>query len=260
MPHDPQKNNLFNHYVTTHAERKNERNYKFERNLFAQFDKNFLPVISKFDTGARIIDLGCGDGSLLRWLSTRNFKNTMGFDISLEQVSQATKYGLKNVRLGDILDRSYYEKADIFFLRDVAEHLELRDLTKLFDLVSEFLRPDGVLIIQTINANSPIAASVLYADATHCRAFTERSLSQLFRATNLEPKIFLPWYRFAPPTPLSILNLFILVMSLIMSVRLKIELGNVSKIHTVNLIAVAGKACITKDLSEKLSYSEKIEQ
>src|SRR5688572_20960360 len=68
------------------------RNHYLERLL-----KRNFPA----DRHIRVLDLGCGHGSLLSFLKKHGYTNVAGVDTSREQVALAHRLGVNEVRLGD---------------------------------------------------------------------------------------------------------------------------------------------------------------
>ncbi|MBI3566046.1 MAG: methyltransferase domain-containing protein, partial [Elusimicrobia bacterium] len=62
---------------------------------------------------------------------------------------------------------------------DVLEHLRKDEVLAFLDAAFKALRPGGVLLLQTANAESPFAARMLALDFTHETAFTRHSLRQV---------------------------------------------------------------------------------
>lgn len=139
------------------------------------------------DKGARIIDVGCGTGSLVWWLQARGFHGAEGIDLSPEQVALAKAAGVRNVAVSDLRlwlaarPRAY----DLIFLRDVIEHFTRAETLELLDLVCSALRTKGKAVIQVPNAESPLFGRVRYGDYTHEMAFTRTSIAQLFNVVGL---------------------------------------------------------------------------
>lgn len=232
------RNPLYERYVSTHAGEKNLNISRNEKILFQQFEKNFLELLKNFPTKSKILDLGCGNGILLRWLAARGYENCVGFDLSSEQIEQGKSFGTKNIFKGDILEERLYFESDIIFLRDVIEHLEIEENIKLFSLISKYLSKDGIVIIQTVNGDSAIANTTLYGDATHKAAFTKRSIEQLLQFVNMRLVSVVPWYRFGKSFQGLVINSILKILLYLRKLRIKLELGNVSSVQTVNCIYV----------------------
>src|SRR5256885_13707402 len=53
---------------------------------------------------AQILDLGCGNGTLMHFLQEAGYRYVSGVDTSPEQVAGAQQAGIEDVRQGDLLD------------------------------------------------------------------------------------------------------------------------------------------------------------
>lgn len=136
------------------------------------------------DRKTRILEIGCGYGRYTQLITqTLGYENTIGMDISEEQIEYAKKnYGLSNVFCADAVEylETSKEKFDIIILMDVLEHLELEYAVKLLRKINESLRQNGKLIIQVPNGLSPLKP-IFYGDVTHVRPFSVSSMSQILR-------------------------------------------------------------------------------
>lgn len=131
---------------------------------------------------SKIIDLGCGSGTLISLAKQLGYTNIVGVDRSKEQVAAAHQLGIKEVQYGDLFD---YIKAlpdasqDMIVAFDVIEHLSKNELIAFVKEILRVLRPDGRWMLHTPNAESPFFGRVRYGDYTHELAFTQESIRQL---------------------------------------------------------------------------------
>ena len=120
----------------------------------AQIDKKLeLVKLSGADKGVKILEIGCGNGSLLKYLTDAG-ADAHGISISKEQVKLCREQGL-NVDLLNFFEmgKDYYEKYDSIICSGVIEHLpniKNRDnLEKfyydLFQKFSKLLNPNSKL-------------------------------------------------------------------------------------------------------------------
>ncbi len=146
----------------------------------------------------RLLDLGCGDGALLREAERRGFGTAVGIDLSPEQVARARAAG-SDVGEGDALVLLGRGPAawDVITCVDLLEHLDHDAVLSLARAVAGALRPGGEWVVQVPNAVSPFFGNYAYGDFTHRTVFTHRSLEQIARAVGLEPSAVHP---VAPPT------------------------------------------------------------
>jgi len=179
---------FYSRYVSTHTE---DLYGKIEiRDIFAQF-KTFGAYFGRFLTGDKnieILDLGCGNGSLIHWLHESGYKNSQGIDISEEQILLATKLGIKNILQADALAFLPANKNsfDIIFARDVLEHFSKDKVQILIENIFNSLKPGGIFIAQTVNAENWLWGRLRHGDFTHEIAFTSSSITQVLRISGFE--------------------------------------------------------------------------
>lgn len=209
-----------------------------------KFNNAYYKKFLSLKKDAAIFDMGCGNGSFVFWLHEIGFKNTIGVDISNEQINQGQKCGIKGIMCDDFRKflKEHKNTYDIIFSRDVLEHLEKEELLDVLDEIYESLKPGGFFIAQTVNAENLLWGRLRHADFTHDLAFTKESMTQLLltrRFKNIE--IF-------PQRPVmhgikSITRFFLwLCIELILHIYLFIETGTPNGIFTQNIIIRAKRS------------------
>jgi SAM-dependent methyltransferase len=134
---------------------------------------------------SRIIDLGCGHGAFLYFLSRAGYTKIAGVDTSAQQIELAHRLGIPQAELGDVaefLARREDGSLDAVLLMDVIEHLEPQELFDLLDSVYRVLAPGGICLVHVPNAEGLYGMRIRYGDFTHHLAFTAKSANQIFRA------------------------------------------------------------------------------
>jgi 2-polyprenyl-3-methyl-5-hydroxy-6-metoxy-1,4-benzoquinol methylase len=177
------KDRFYHSYVSTHiTHRKGEATLDRLRGDFPVWDNHFGGLLPT-DRDARILDVGCGHGGLVYWLSQRGYRNAEGIDLSAEQVATAERLGVGNVRQGDITDylSSRNGSYDALILRDVIEHFSRDEILEILRVARGALRPGGTIIVQVPNAESPFFGRIRYGDFTHEIAFSASSLVQVLQ-------------------------------------------------------------------------------
>lgn len=94
----------------------------------------------------RVIDLGCGEGILLKLLE-ENFKNveTFGIDIN-PNVLELDKFLRADIKVANIKDTGFPDNFfDIIFCLDVLEHFE--NLEQPISEIKRILKPNGLLVV-----------------------------------------------------------------------------------------------------------------
>lgn len=140
---------------------------------------------------AAILDVACGGGKLLYFIKTRGYKNLFGVDISPEQIALASQV-TENVIEEDAITflQAHKEKYDLIIGLDIVEHFKKEAVLQFLDTCYGALRPEGRIILQTPNAESPWGLQHRYHDFTHEVGFDSVSLERLlslagFSKTNI---------------------------------------------------------------------------
>jgi len=150
-------------------------------------------VASMIPTGARVLDVGCGTGSLGRILSQSCRAEVAGVEPDPARAEIATRRGLQ-VHLG-YLNRELIREIgsfDIVLFADVLEHLPNPQATLLMS--REALKAGGAVIVSVPNvAHWSVRLDLARGrfryqpsgimDATHLRWFTVASLKFLFESS-----------------------------------------------------------------------------
>ena len=140
----------------------------------------------------RVLDVGCGTGSMSRLLVDLRHVQLVGLEPDLARAEKARARGL-DVRQG-ILDESALNdlgQFDVVVFADVLEHLP--DPWSALNFTHRMLAPNGMVIASVPNiAHWTLRWQLLCGrfdyrscgimDATHLRWFTERSLRALFES------------------------------------------------------------------------------
>lgn len=140
------------------------------------------------DRSTPVLDIGCGPGNFLFLLDQLGYTDVTGVDLSPEQVALAQKWCPRaKVVQGDVREKLAQNPKHFGLITgiDIVEHFNKAELLSLFTLMAQALRPEGRVILQTPNAESPWMGAVAYADFTHEWFFTPRSLADMLRLVGL---------------------------------------------------------------------------
>jgi len=109
-------------------------------------------VESFFPNGGNLLDIGCGTGGFLAMLRRNNRWYGVGVDINEQAASVARRQGLC-VFCGDLnqmfLPAGFFDVATMW---EVLEHV--RDPLNILKTIHHLLKPKGILLLSTPNANS----------------------------------------------------------------------------------------------------------
>ena len=160
-----------------------------DRTLRAPYIRRLIRKHFPPNREAKILDLGCGSGTLLHFLREAGYGYVSGVDTSPEQVAAAQRSGIHSVRQGNLLDVLRHietRELDVVVTFDVIEHMTKPELLELSDEVYRVLQKGGKWLIHAPNAGGLFGSRVRYADLTHEQAFTRESLEQLLTAVGFE--------------------------------------------------------------------------
>lgn len=198
------------------------------------------PALDKFipRTQCSILDLGCGDGSLLKELYRRGHRLLVGVD--------------KRVRTGTT-DYPVIEKDALSFLQindmpfaciilwDVLEHIPRRDVRDLLVWILANLRPDGTLILHLPNAEGLFGSRILHSDLTHRWAYTPQLITSLLTKAGF---VHIECHEARPIIhgPISFLRYCAwVVISAVGRFILAVETGQYNGVLSQNMVVVAKK-------------------
>ena len=133
---------------------------------------NKLAIIDK---NKKFLDIGCGDGSLIKYLSSRGIE-AHGCDI--EDLNFETD-------IFPFKDESY----DFILLYSVIEHINNTDHLMLE--IRRMLKKYGILII--ISPNFKYCFHTFYDDPTHIKPFTNIGLEKMLKMYNFKNILVKPW-------------------------------------------------------------------
>ena len=117
-----------------------------------------------------VIDAGCGRGEMLELLAKADIPAT-GVDANKAMVDYCIEKGLRvehadiNKYLGQLKDGSI----SAIFSAQVIEHMSHSELMKFMELAHVKLKPQGMLITETVNPHSPAALKTFWLDPSHHR-------------------------------------------------------------------------------------------
>jgi 2-polyprenyl-3-methyl-5-hydroxy-6-metoxy-1,4-benzoquinol methylase len=130
------------------------------------------------DKSARILEIGCGSGSLLFGLKNAGYSNCIGVDRDANLIEYGINVLGVNAAVGEWLSflEGRGDKFDVIIALDVLEHVPREAVVDTLNVSLRRLRPGGRLLLRVPNALCPFAAAIICSDLTHRCGFTPRSL------------------------------------------------------------------------------------
>jgi SAM-dependent methyltransferase len=206
------------------------------------WDHKYLPLLQGLERSAAVLEVGCGDGSVLAYLGQRGFSHAQGIDISAEQVELARARGV-HAQVADLFHflADHSEQFAAVLAVDVLEHLTRDELLRLAPLLYGALQPGGRVLIQTANGAGLFPGQVIYGDLTHMTIFTPQTLGQLLRPAGFADLTFYE----TGPVPIRLrgkvdVALWATIKAIANAIR-HLETGKQQVIWTENFLALAFK-------------------
>ncbi len=228
------RSELYEKYVSTF---KGEQTSFNQRSYWRWCDFRLKPWIFDLQPDASVLEIGCGPGYMLGYLSSLGYRNVQGIDVSAEQVELATTAGY-NAQVLDVfvaLDGAL-GKYDLILAFDFLEHFTREELGRLVCSLSRALKPGGRFIAQTPNGEGFHSTQIIYGDLTHCTILTPGAFRQLFRLGGFQQFEF----KETGPVPKNVVGLIRTVLWRITRILLnlvrRIETGKVQAIWTENML------------------------
>lgn len=166
--------------------------YEDIRVAWPYYERNYWPHLQGIDRDSRILEIGCGHGSLLAWLRSRGLTNVRGVDASPGDVDFANGHlGPGIVELGDAVShlRAHAGAYDVVVAKALLEHLPKAELLPVVRAMAAALSGSGAALIDVPNMDWLLAAHERYMDLTHEVGFTRESLAALLRLAFRECRI-----------------------------------------------------------------------
>lgn len=139
------------------------------------------------DKNIFILDMGCGNGGLLKELKLRGYKRIMGCDPSFSCVQNVLNQNIESFQ-GTLFDESNISrKFDLVILSHVLEHV--CDLQNAKQILLSLLNEGGKIYIETPDASRYVDFYVTpfhYFDVEHINHFDARYQDLLFATSGME--------------------------------------------------------------------------
>jgi SAM-dependent methyltransferase len=184
---------LYRKYHSTQENRQGEN----EAVLFDQqvyyFSKEIVPLLPS-DKHVKILEIGCGNGSLIKTMLNADFKDITGIDLSQEQVDVARKLGVAQAHCISAVDylNGKREVFDVILAIDVIEHFTKNEIVNFLEMALAALKPGGMVIFRTPNMDAPLTSLYSYGDFTHECLLNKSSALQLMKSTGFSEADVLP--------------------------------------------------------------------
>ena len=147
----------------------------------------WLPI----DQNAAILDLGCGDGRVLRFLSSKGYQNTHGVDRDSQALAQIGKLSGVTIECTEV-GRQYLQqqrgKFKLIILKQMIYYVERNEIMAFMLALNDALTDDGMIIVEFFNSALLSSRLTELKDPFIRTAYTEHSMRRLFVAAGFDVK------------------------------------------------------------------------
>jgi 2-polyprenyl-3-methyl-5-hydroxy-6-metoxy-1,4-benzoquinol methylase len=189
---------LYTNYFTNQAGREyvSHQKQKFEQET-THFSNEIVSQLPS-DKTIKILDIGCGIGSLLAACKQAGYQNVEGIDLSEEMIKIANKFGVTEARLGDLNEflKDKIAVYDVVTGMDIIEHFTKDELLTLIETIKKVLKPSGKVIFRTPNLDAPFGNLYANGDFTHENYLNKNSAMQVMMAMGFKDVEVLSSYLF----------------------------------------------------------------
>ena len=179
------------YYETFYKDLHEWRDYDLTSKGFEEWYYDCLPM----DKKAKILDVGCGDGKFLFFLTNNGYQNVEGLELSKQQAEEArknVKYRIHEVGDANIFLKKSFDNYQMITMNDVLEHIPKKDMIKLLKNILAAIKPGGTLIVNVPQVAGLSSLFCRYVDFTHETIFTEMSLKQVLLSAGFSQVRFIP--------------------------------------------------------------------
>lgn len=165
------------------------------------YDNYFIPkyIIEELpkNKNAKILDIGCGFGQMIRKTKELGYTDISGIDINKNSVEYCKSVNLNVSLISDLqtfLDSSNV-KYDMIIMSHIIEHLKKEEIIPILEsMYTNALADNGQVIVLTPNAQAAIGAYWLHEDFTHNVILTPGSLYYVLYMAGFKDIRFLDIY------------------------------------------------------------------
>jgi 2-polyprenyl-3-methyl-5-hydroxy-6-metoxy-1,4-benzoquinol methylase len=153
---------------------------------FLDLELNFTKSLPENKNSA-ILDFGCGNGRVLKFLHSKGYTNLTGADIYTAGWNELSHLSANLIQISNSKEflLSQKEKYDFIVVKDVIYYFNHDDVIEVTRLLKEALRPGGQLIIEIFNGSLFTGPYIKYKDVGIKLILTERSLKQIVEESGL---------------------------------------------------------------------------
>lgn len=140
------------------------------------------------DRDAAILDLGCGDGRVLRFLSAKGFRQVWGVDRDADSLASIGTLPGVTLECNEVgLDYLHQQRGRfrLIILKQMIYYVERSEILAFMQALRDALTDDGAILVEYFNASLLSSRMTELKDPFIRTAYTEHAMRRLFAASGL---------------------------------------------------------------------------
>lgn len=184
---------LYTNYTSTQENRGGQDHTQLFNQQVYYFTKELMPLLSE-NKQSKILDIGCGNGAMMKAAMNAGYSNVQGIDLSQEQIKTAQSMGIDNVKCIGIDDYLKENSGgfDLILAIDVIEHFTKSELVDYLNKIKKALNPGGTVLFRTPNMDAPLTSVYSFGDFTHECLLNKSSAEQVMASAGFSDIEVLP--------------------------------------------------------------------
>lgn len=152
-------------------------------NLITTYTNAVKPILNKLPKNARILEIGCGNGFVLKAISDLGYKNVYGVEPSVDAIKKADPKIRKNIVLNILKPGLFKNKSfDFVFFFQTLDHIP--DPNKFLKVCFQMLKNNGYILSFNHNVDS-VSAKLLgerspIIDIEHTFLYSFKTMIKIF--------------------------------------------------------------------------------
>lgn len=137
---------------------------------------------------SKILDLGCGDGRILRYLAAKGYTSLFGVDRDASILKEAAEIPGATIECAEV-DAEYLSRKkgcfELIIIKQMIYYVDRGHSLQFMSALRDALTDDGILIIEYFNASLLSSRFTELKDPFIRTAYTEHSMRRLIYASGL---------------------------------------------------------------------------
>lgn len=150
-----------------------------------ELEANYCKLLLSLPKNAEILDIGCGDGRMIKYLIQKGYVNVSGVDRSV--ISQEINFSNPNIKIesaavGPEWFCAHSKKYDLIIMRQMIYYVDRLEIESFLVEMKKIINTNGQVLIEIFNGNLITSNFVYIKDPFIKTLYNEYSLQRLFNS------------------------------------------------------------------------------